>query len=267
MSLVFGYIYIRLNDWYLFKNICKLGKTENIPNRNHHYMTGEPDSGYFYKVFKVKIDEMDEIETLLKNHFYNYNYKNIYNKGGLEFFNNTIIELIPSVLNSHNYYYELLSQEKIDQLTRNDENRNDENRNDEVHHLTSQNYNKQDKTRKFSNMIDIPCSKRISLTATLKLIECKEDENILSNDNLNIFGEIIFRLNLYHAIKQDIVCDYQIQNIIANEEQLQEQLIKYNIQDVREQRLFLSSYIALKSINENTILYDKHITSQKNFVF
>ena len=129
MSLVFGYIYIRLNDWYLFKNICKLGKTENIPNRNHHYMTGEPNSGYFYKVFKVKIDEMDEIETLLKNHFNNYNYKNIYNKGGLEFFNNTIIELIPSVLNSHNYYYELLSQEKIDQLTRNDENRNDENRN------------------------------------------------------------------------------------------------------------------------------------------
>ena len=390
MSLVFGYIYIRLNDWYLFKNICKLGKTENIPNRNHHYMTGEPDSGYFYKVFKVKIDEMDEIETLLKNHFNNYNYKNIYNKGGLEFFNNTIIELIPSVLNSHNYYYELLSQEKIDQLTRNDENRNDENRNeinvikpypyqeniienafkyfqnnckcilvltcgagktlislwisqklnsdtiiigvpsaklleqwnevvkyfypnkkillvnknvnleqienflffnrndcivittyassfkvkaacinikifrnidfvfsfginDEVHHLTSQNYNKQNKTRKFSNMIDIPCMKRISLTATLKLIECKEDENnnILSNDNVNIFGEIIFRLNLYDAIKQDIVCDYQIQNIIANEDQLQEQLIKYNIEDVRDQRLFLSSYISLKSIDEN----------------
>jgi len=403
MSLVFGYIYIRLNEWYIFKNICKLGKTENIPNRNHHYITGEPDIGYFSHVFKVKINDIDKIETLLKNHFNNYNYRNTTNnKGGIEFFNIDIIPLIPSVLNYHKYFYQELTQDEINDLTNinvkennNDlkntdvkENNNDSennnthkpylyqeniieiafkyfqnnckcilvltcgagktlislwisqrlnsdtiiigvpsaklleqwnqvvkyfypnkkillvnknvnldkienfifiNRNDcivittyassckvkaacdninnfrntdfsfsfaindEVHHLTSQNYNKQDKTRKFSNMIDIPCSKRISLTATLKLIECKEDENnkVLSNDNLNIFGEIIFRLNLYHAIKQDIVCDYQIQNIIANEEQLQEQLIKYNIQDVREQRLFLSSYIALKSINEN----------------
>jgi len=403
MSLVFGYIYIRLNEWYIFKNICKLGKTENIPNRNHHYITGEPDIGYFSHVFKVKINDIDKIETLLKNHFNNYNYRNTTNnKGGIEFFNIDIIPLIPSVLNYHKYFYQELTQDEINDLTNinvkennNDlkntdvkENNNDSennnthkpylyqeniieiafkyfqnnckcilvltcgagktlislwisqrlnsdtiiigvpsaklleqwnqvvkyfypnkkillvnknvnldkienfifiNRNDcivittyassckvkaacdninnfrntdfsfsfaindEVHHLTSQNYNKQDKTRKFSNMIDIPCSKRISLTATLKLIECKEDENnkVLSNDNLNIFGEIIFRLNLYHAIKQDIVCDYQIQNIIANEDQLQEQLIKYNIEDVRDQRLFLSSYISLKSIDEN----------------
>ena len=65
MSIIFGYIYIRLNEWYLFKNICKLGKTKNLSNRNHQYMTGEPNSGYFNQVFRVKIDEMEEIETLL----------------------------------------------------------------------------------------------------------------------------------------------------------------------------------------------------------
>ena len=51
MSLQFGYIYIRLNEWYLLKNICKLGKTKNLSNRNHQYMTGELNinSGHFIK--------------------------------------------------------------------------------------------------------------------------------------------------------------------------------------------------------------------------
>jgi hypothetical protein len=183
MSLVFGYIYIRLNDWYLFKNICKLGKTENIPNRNHHYMTGEPNSGYFYKVFKVKIDEMDEIETLLKNHFNNYNYKNIYNKGGLEFFNNTIIELIPSVLNSHNYYYELLSQEKIDQLTRNDENRNDENRNDENRNDENRNDENRNVIKPYlyqENIIEIAFQHFQSNSKCILVLTCGSGKTLIS---------------------------------------------------------------------------------------
>ena len=126
--------------------------------------------------------------------------------------------------------------------------------NDEVHHLTSNNLKSEGNT--FVNMINIPSTKELSLTATLKVLENnvhERDENIVvSNDNVEYFGEIIDRKCLQWAINENIICDYVIQTIITNEEQLEDQLLRFHIIDENDQRLFLSAYSSLKSI------FDRH---------
>lgn len=125
--------------------------------------------------------------------------------------------------------------------------------NDETHHLTSSNIIKEE-NKTFINMLKIKSKKQLSLTATLKLLENKEnireEDIIISNDNVKHFGEIIERKSLLWAIQNNIVCDYVIQTIITNEEQLEQQLIKFNIVEENDKRLFLSSYATLKSIFE-----------------
>ena len=125
--------------------------------------------------------------------------------------------------------------------------------NDETHHLTASNIIKEE-NKTFINMLKIKSKKQLSLTATLKLLENKENKReediIISNDNIEYFGEIIERKSLLWAINKNIVCDYVIQTIITNEEQLEQQLIKFNIVEENDKRLFLSSYATLKSIFE-----------------
>jgi predicted helicase len=78
----------------------------------------------------------------------------------------------------------------------------------------------------------------------------EDDDNMVSNDNVKQFGEIIDRKCLLWAIQKNIVCDYVIQTILTNEEQLEEQLRQFNITDENDKRLFLSAYASLKSIND-----------------
>ena len=102
-------------------------------------------------------------------------------------------------------------------------------------------------------MLNIQSIKQLSLTATLKQLEHKYDENIIiSNDNIEYFGEIIERKCLLWAINKNIICDYVIQTIITIEEQLEHQLLKFNIIEENDKRLFLSAFASLKSI------FDKH---------
>ena len=53
--------------------------------------------------------------------------------------------------------------------------------------------------------------------------------DVVSNDNVEYFGEIIDRKCLLWAINENIICDYVIQAIITNEEQLDTQLTKFKI--------------------------------------
>jgi len=122
--------------------------------------------------------------------------------------------------------------------------------NDEVHHLTSNNLNTEGKT--YVNMLKIKSKKQLSLTATLKILENQEnkrDEDIVvSNDNVEYFGEIIDRKCLLWAINENIICDYVIQTIITNEEQLEQQFSRFHIIEENDKRLFLSAFASLKSI-------------------
>jgi superfamily II DNA or RNA helicase len=123
--------------------------------------------------------------------------------------------------------------------------------NDEVHHLTSTNMSLLNTTRKYIQMLIIPSIKQLSLTATLKQLEnmC-DDIHVVSNDNVEHFGQIIVRKCLLWAINENIICDYVIQTIITDEEQLEEQLTKFHIIEETDKRLFLTAFACLKSIFE-----------------
>jgi predicted helicase len=124
--------------------------------------------------------------------------------------------------------------------------------NDECHHLTTDNMIFAHTTKKYVQMLNIPSSKQLSLTATLKQLEgiYDDDNNVVANDNIEYFGGIIDKKCLLWAINENIVCDYMIQTIISDEEQLEHQLVKFNIVEDDDKRLFLSAFASLKSICE-----------------
>jgi superfamily II DNA or RNA helicase len=136
--------------------------------------------------------------------------------------------------------------------------------NDEVHHLTSNNFN-DNENKTFVNMLKVNSVKQISLTATLKLLENNDknrrDDIIVSNDNIDYFGEIIDEKNLLDAISKNIICDYVIQTIITDEKNLNVLLLEIQIEEINDKRLFLSAYASLKSIFEE---HSHHILIYSN---
>jgi predicted helicase len=136
--------------------------------------------------------------------------------------------------------------------------------NDEVHHLTSNNFN-DNESKTFVNMLKVDSVKQISLTATLKLLEnndkSRSDDIIVSNDNIDYFGEIIDKKCLLDAITNNIICDYLIQTIITDEENLNTLLMEIGIEEINDKRLFLSAYASLKSIFEE---HSHHILIYSN---
>ncbi|MBM3453730.1 MAG: hypothetical protein FJX80_01130 [Bacteroidetes bacterium] len=129
--------------------------------------------------------------------------------------------------------------------------------NDECHHLTTINMRVSETTKSYIHMLMIPCDKQLSLTATLKTIDVSnlggnidERGSVVSNDDTGHFGEVIERRCVLWAIQQNIICDYQIQTIVALEEQLDELFQKFETRDENNQRLLLTAYASLKSINE-----------------
>ena len=129
--------------------------------------------------------------------------------------------------------------------------------NDEVHHLTAESISIEYNTKKYIQMLNIHSIKQLSLTATIKQLEnINDDENVVSNDNVKYFGNIIDRKCLLWAINKNIICDYIIQTIITDEEELEQHLYKFNITEENNKRLFLSAYATLKSIYDG---YSHHL--------
>ena len=110
-----GYIYIRRHESYEFYNACKLGKTENIPERNSSYITGEIKRGYFEYVFEIFNNDVEYIEKRLQENFYEFHIKY---DGGTEFYDKKIITLIEPYLKKYGFEYRKLSKAEIDQLVR-----------------------------------------------------------------------------------------------------------------------------------------------------
>ena len=412
MTLTNGYIYVRNHSSYNFVDACKMGKANNIPERDSQYATGEIKRGYFEVVFEVPIEEMGIIELLLQNEFYELN---IRDDAGTEFYNKKIINLIEPYLITLKVKYKKLSKQEISvlvrcnrvkktvkkinisslihilnskrkekQITKDDksiEYINVENNEiykprdyqetiinksyeyfqinerglliipcgvgktlislwvtqklssntiligvpnkllleqwegvirvlfqnvpylsvsdgvniknilqflennkkcivvttyssvhkvytatkklsfvfdmkilDEVHHLTTSNIKLAHDTKTYVQILNIPSTKQLSLTATLKQLEntIYDDGFVVSNNNIEYFGEIIDRKCLLWAINENIICDYFIQTIITNEDQLDIQLTMFHITEENDKRLFLSAFASLKSI------YDGH---------
>ena len=107
---------------------------------------------------------------------------------------------------------------------------------DEAHHLVTDDVKIAEETKSYIHIIKVLSIKQIALTATLKQIENAAD-NVISNDNVEYFGDIIDRRCLLWAIKENIICDYVIQTIITNDEQIQNISNKFNIYE-NDKRLF-----------------------------
>jgi len=391
--IMYGYIYVRNHLSYEQYNACKIGKTNNIPERDTQYATGEIVRGYFAAVFEVPINKMSNIERLLQ---YEFRELNINYDAGTEFYNKQIITLIEPYLITLGIKYRQLNKQEISDLvrcnrvrktikkiniqsliqilkTKRTSNkvdsyipRNDQtiiieksvihfqqyekgmlvlmcgvgktllslwitqklnlntiligvpNKlllkqwkniicilfqnvpflivsggetvnnimqflekypkkcivittyssahkvytatqhtsfifsmkiNDECHHLTTFNMTLKNTTKKYIQMLNIQSVKQLSLTATIKQLEsiC-ENGDVISNDNVDYFGEIIDRKCLLWAINENIICDYVTQSIITNNEQLEQQLSRFHIIEENDKRLFLSAFASLKSI-------------------
>jgi superfamily II DNA or RNA helicase len=145
--------------------------------------------------------------------------------------------------------------------------------NDECHHLTSLNSKICENTKQYIQMLNIPSNKQISLTATPKhIIQTSQNvsDTSISNDNIDYFGDIIERRCLLWAINEDIICDYEILTIIANEEQLEHHLVAFNIIEEHDKRLFLSAFAALKSIavghSHHLLIYSNNTTNSLKII-
>ena len=114
-TTTFGYIYIRNHSSYDVENVCKMGKTNNIPERDSQYATGEIKRGCFDNVYQVPIEKMGIVERLLQNEFSNLN---IRYDGGTEFYNKEIISLIEPYLINIGIKYRKLSKQEISDLIR-----------------------------------------------------------------------------------------------------------------------------------------------------
>ena len=106
-----GYIYIRCFQHY--DDVCKMGKTHNIPERDSQYATSETKRGYFESVFEV--EKMGSIERLLQYEFREFNVKY---DAGIEFYTKRISALIEPYLIKVGIPYKKLSEDEINQLTR-----------------------------------------------------------------------------------------------------------------------------------------------------
>ena len=115
MNSTNGYIYVRNHQSYDVDDLCKMGKANNIPERDTQYATGEIKRGYFERVFEVPIEKSGIVERLLQNEFRELNVKY---DAGTEFYNKKIITLIEPFLITLGIKYRKLTKQEINDLVR-----------------------------------------------------------------------------------------------------------------------------------------------------
>ena len=117
-----GYIYVRTHEAWDVYDICKLGKTQNITNRDSGYITGEFVIGEFSYVVEVPLAKMSKAEKELGEDFkrLGFHERRLRGRryGGKEFYKKAIIPLIIETLKKHDIEARLLSHEEIDSIAR-----------------------------------------------------------------------------------------------------------------------------------------------------
>ena len=114
MTELLSFIYTRENEWYIQKQICLLGTTENLYDTNNKHMEMEPICGNFNLVIKVNTKELNNIENLLKQFLYEFIYRD-----NSKFYNNKIVDMIIPFLNTQNIYNEHLELQQINKILSN----------------------------------------------------------------------------------------------------------------------------------------------------
>lgn len=114
-NIIHSYIYIRTHESYEPYDACKLGKANNIPERDSQYATSEIKRGQFEAVFEVCGKQVLFIERILQAEFCELNLKY---DSGIEFFNKKIISLIEPYLIKVGIKYRKLSVQEVSNLVR-----------------------------------------------------------------------------------------------------------------------------------------------------
>jgi hypothetical protein len=111
-----GFIYIRHHIYFTNDNICKLGRTKDIYNRDNNYATNEYIRGNFILVIEILDNQIYDdiyVEKLLQKYFKCYNNKK---DGGIEFYNIKIIDEIIPFLSKTNIKFKILSNQEINNI-------------------------------------------------------------------------------------------------------------------------------------------------------
>jgi superfamily II DNA or RNA helicase len=110
---------------------------------------------------------------------------------------------------------------------------------DECHHLCQTHDDSQ-----FYKIIDIPSTRQLSLTATMKSVE---SDSYVDNFDKNSFGQILDSKSTCWAIENKYITDYEIVTLHIDEINLL-QLMNNIIDDLSDKNLFLSAFSVLQSI-------------------
>lgn len=113
---------------------------------------------------------------------------------------------------------------------------------DEAHHLTGNNiiYNKFHLIQSY---------KTLFMTATEKIIDINNDNNILTMNDKNIFGEYIDIKNIKWAINNNKITDYNIL-LLSNTINDINIIINFLQLNIKNKELFLAAFMTLKAINQ-----------------
>ncbi len=108
------YIYFRIHPSYIFSDVYKLGKTNDLLKEDLMYEDEEIIKGRFILV----------IETLVKNNvkkFIQQYFKhiNVYHENETEYFKSIIVTQLKRVLNDEQIQFKKISSEEIKQLLEN----------------------------------------------------------------------------------------------------------------------------------------------------
>lgn len=140
---------------------------------------------------------------------------------------------------------------------------------DELHHLTAINKEEKENKKSFLKMLDVKFNKQISLTATLKMIIGNVDE-VVSNCDSSIFGDIIEKRCLLSAIKSGVICDYSIQTIAVSDKFKMDYEINGDEYEDNNKRLFISAFTSLESILQKSthhlIIYSNTTDNAKKII-
>ena len=135
--------------------------------------------------------------------------------------------------------------------------------------------------KKFSTLVtnsDLKIHKRLFMTATPKIYNGSlDDDEIVSMDNVQLYGELIDSYNMYQAITEKRLCDYQILTIHTTNEYINEIITDNKLVDIKNnhnfeelQSLYLASAIIIfKCIEKyectHIITYHNTVQRSKDF--
>ena len=111
-----NYIYVRDHESYEKYNVCKVGKTINIVNRNDTYITGEFIPGKFILILQIINYDLDKLDIEIKERFKEYNKYRC--GGGTEFYDIAIKDNLEDYLIKCQIKYIILTDEDINELKR-----------------------------------------------------------------------------------------------------------------------------------------------------